>query len=175
MTSKIKVGDKFGKRTVIKVESKKLSPNDVSTKRVITVQCECGNISECGVSNLRPTKSCKQCSLVKHGRSASKEYYMYHSAKERAKKLNLEFDINVSDIVIPELCPLLGIPFLSGEGSICDTSPTLDRILPHLGYVKENVWVISSLANRIKSNASPEQIITVGTNLLCLQNYSVEP
>jgi hypothetical protein len=175
MTSKISVGDKFGVRTVIKVESKKLSPSDTSTKRVITVECECGNISECGVSNLRPTKSCRECALIKHGHSQTKEYQLHRTAKDRAKKQGLPFDLAYTDIIIPDVCPLLNIPIKQTRGSFCDNSPTLDRIIPALGYTKKNVWVISNLANRIKTNATPEQIITVGQNLLCLNNLSEEP
>ena len=171
MTSKVSIGDKFGIRTVIKIESKKLCPGDTSTKRVITVQCECGNISECGISNLRPTKACYDCSRTTHGRSATREYYMVHTAKQRARKQDLPFNLEVSDIYIPSLCPLLGIPLKTETGIFTDNSATLDRINPNLGYTKDNVWVISNLANRIKSNATAQQIITVGKNLLCLKKY----
>ena len=44
-----------------------------------------------------------------------------------------------------------------------DYSPSIDRIIPELGYVKGNVQIICMLANRIKSNATPDQVIQVGT------------
>ena len=37
-----------------------------------------------------------------------------------------------------------------------------DRIIPELGYVEGNLVIVSDLANRIKTNATPEQIIKVG-------------
>lgn len=43
----------------------------------------------------------------------SKEEYtqkMWHNTKQRAKQANIPFDIEVSDIIIPEICPLLEIP-----------------------------------------------------------------
>lgn len=38
-----------------------------------------------------------------------------------------------------------------------DDLPTLDRIIPELGYIKGNVKVISWLANTIKSCGNAEQ------------------
>lgn len=46
------------------------------------------------------------------------------------------------------------IPFVRGTKTLCDGSPTLDRMVPSLGYVRGNVTVISAHANRIKSDAS---------------------
>lgn len=82
-------------------------------------------------------------------------------AKQRAKKKNLPFDITEQDINIPEKCPVLGIPLFKGDGVMIDNSPNLDRIIPELGYVQNNVRVISQKANRIKSNATLEEIILV--------------
>ena len=39
-----------------------------------------------------------------------------------------------------------------------DYAPSLDRIDPKKGYTKENTIVVSMLANRIKTDASIEQI-----------------
>jgi hypothetical protein len=59
-------------------------------------------------------------------------------------------------------CPALGIEFKKGRGKPIDSSPSLDRILPELGYIKGNVQIISMLANQIMSNATPDQVIQVG-------------
>jgi hypothetical protein len=37
-------------------------------------------------------------------------------------------------------------------------SPSIDRKDNTKGYTKDNVWVISQLANQMKSNATPEQL-----------------
>jgi hypothetical protein len=42
-----------------------------------------------------------------------------------------------------------------------DSSPSLDRFYPERGYVAGNCFVISSLANRIKNNATPLQVAQV--------------
>lgn len=80
------------------------------------------------------------------------ERTLWSAAKYRARKEQLPFDIDEADIVIPQLCPVLGIPLLRQHGVHNDNSPSMDKIKPALGYVKGNVCVVSHLANRIKSN-----------------------
>jgi len=87
---------------------------------------------------------------------------MLHSAKYRAKIKFIEFSITIDDVAIPERCPVFG--FLLDTGLNCgrsDYSPSLDRINNNLGYIKGNVLVVSWLANRIKNDATPEQLRTV--------------
>lgn len=83
-------------------------------------------------------------------------------AKNRAKSLGIQFDIDISDITIPTHCPVLGIEMKPNRGRHQDNSPSLDRIDPLKGYVKGNVAVICFKANRIKNNASYEEILKVG-------------
>lgn len=86
---------------------------------------------------------------------------MLRSAKHRAKKQGVPFDIEKSDLVIPELCPVLGMPLVcnAGTGNAKQNSPSLDKIVPELGYTKGNIQIISYLANAMKSDATPEQLI----------------
>ena len=44
-------------------------------------------------------------------------------------------------------------------------SPSIDRIIPDLGYIKGNVHWISKRANQIMSDATPDQVIQVGAYL----------
>ena len=94
--------------------------------------------------------------FTKHGMTNSAEYVMWTHAKARAKELRLPFDLLLSDIIIPANCPVLAIPLKANVGRWRDNSPTLDRIKPALGYVRGNVCVISWLANRLKSDTTPE-------------------
>ena len=163
MKSKVTVGDVFGKRTVIKITSKR-RPTDKSNKRYYTVRCECGNVTEINLPTLRASNSCG-CAKVTHGRSQTPEYYMFHSAKRRAKEQGIPFTITLDDIIIPEECPLLNIPLFIGNGATCDNSPTLDKLVPSKGYVPGNILVISDKANRIKSNATIGEIVLLADNL----------
>ncbi len=90
---------------------------------------------------------------------------MVRSARKRAKAKGLPFDLVASDIVVPAACPLLGIPIELNTRSAGPNSPTLDRIIPELGYVLGNVWVISHRANSIKRDASIEEIEMLASNL----------
>lgn len=75
-------------------------------------------------------------------------------ARGRAELNGVSFSLTVDDIEIPEFCPVLGIPLFHGDGVSCDNSPTVDRIVPEVGYVPGNIIIISNRANRVKSNAS---------------------
>jgi hypothetical protein len=77
------------------------------------------------------------------------------SARRRAKARGLDFNLVLADIVIPETCPALGLTLCRDAG---DASPTLDRIDPKKGYVRGNVQVISMKANRIKNDATVEEL-----------------
>lgn len=54
-------------------------------------------------------------------------------------------------------CPVMGTVFRQGEPRT--DSPSLDRIDSSLGYVPGNIQVISDLANKMKQNASEEQMV----------------
>lgn len=98
-------------------------------------------------------------------RKAEPERELLYGAKNRALKFNLPFDLDLSDIIIPEVCPLLEITLCKGEGSVQTSSPSLDRIIPDKGYVKGNVWVISHRANMLKNSSSLEELELIIKNL----------
>jgi len=89
-------------------------------------------------------------------RQAHPELCLLRAAKNRSKKYGIPCSITVDDIKIPEICPILKVPLVSKYGSYGgqDSSPSLDRIDPSLGYIPGNVWVISQKANAMKSNAT---------------------
>lgn len=84
--------------------------------------------------------------------------HMLGTAKRRAAEKGIEFDLTIDDIVIPEVCPVLGIPFTIGDGGQCYSSPTLDRTDNTKGYVKGNVRVISWRANNLKRDATIDEL-----------------
>jgi len=98
-------------------------------------------------------------------KEARKESIMVIRSKKRAKRKNLSFNLTTEYIkeIWPEdnKCPALGIDLKRGI-IVQDCSPSLDRIIPELGYIKGNVQIVSNLANRIMSNATPDQVIMVG-------------
>lgn len=143
--------------------------------------CVCGNFTDVLSSSLLQgkTKSCGCLALetsTKTGQ-ANKEHGGYSKAtsysdrvkhqaivniKERARRRGYESDLEMSDL--PELtskCPVLGIEYNQGSLKDKNASPSVDRKnsnLPYLKKYKDNLVFISHRANRIKSDASPEEI-----------------
>lgn len=95
------------------------------------------------------------------GNRANPENRMARAARQRAKRFNLPINITVADIVIPATCPILGIPLIVGTQTPTDNSPSLDRLIPALGYVRGNIAVISFRANAIKNSASADELRAV--------------
>lgn len=92
-------------------------------------------------------------------RKADPPTRMIQEARARAKLKGLEFDIDRSDIVLPATCPVLGVPIATGLGRPRqDSAPSIDRIDTTRGYVRGNVTVISWRANRLKSDATVEEL-----------------
>ena len=99
----------------------------------------------------------------REARWSKHERLMLARIKSRAKKLGIPFNITEEDINIPEVCPVLGVRLerQKGNGKHCNYTPSLDRIVPALGYIKGNVRVISNRANLLKSNATLEELTLV--------------
>lgn len=82
---------------------------------------------------------------------------MFTLAKHRAKRDGIPFDLTMEDFEIPTHCPVFGFPLVHGRGGMGRNrpdSPTLDKIIPALGYIKGNVAVISNKANRMKNDGT---------------------
>jgi hypothetical protein len=94
-------------------------------------------------------------------RKREPETVLFFAARRRARELGLPFDITPQDVVIPTTCPVLGIPLAVGTGSACDSSPSLDRVIPALGYVRGNVEVMSFRANSLKRDATAAELRAV--------------
>ena len=101
------------------------------------------------------------------------------AARQRAKQKNLPFDIDTTYLVsiypTDDRCPVFGTVMTFGftptkrSGGNPD-SPSLDRIVPSLGYVRGNVVWMSFRANAIKQNATLEEIQAVAKFLSNLKN-----
>ncbi|WP_295842610.1 hypothetical protein [uncultured Xanthomonas sp.] len=113
----------------------------------------------------------KETMATTDGRTASRQRYeksrqvkrrdarMIQAARKRARQRGIEFSIPESEVVVPDVCPALGIPLVgTARGGSRDDAPSMDRINPNLGYVSGNVAVISMRANRIKNNATSAEL-----------------
>ena len=96
---------------------------------------------------------------------------LYNSAKQRAEKQKIGFDLTIEDIVIPTHCPYLGVEItnIMGQGRI-PTNASIDRIDSTKPYTKDNIQIISDLANRMKQDATKIELITFAENILRMYN-----
>lgn len=166
-------GQKFGRLSVLSLSH--INPRQGS---VWLCLCECGGTKEVLATSLVQghTKSCgclkketmKRGNFI-HGHACGSElspqYRLWIGAKCRAKEDQIIFDLRPDDIHIPEICPLLGVPLRFGDQVATGNSPSLDRIIPSLGYTRDNAWVISKRANTIKNDASLDELKMITANL----------
>lgn len=110
---------------------------------------------------MKKKESIKLLALSKYKNLHELKQQLYRSAKKRALQKGLEFNIELRDIHIPKKCPILKVPL------ICSTrySPSIDRIYPDKGYIKDNIAVISTLANSMKANATPRELLIFAKNI----------
>lgn len=121
---------------------------------------QCTNCKAIFLNTSKTVTLCNTCNSERV-KSQSAEYKMCARAKSRARIKNLEFDLKPSDIKIPAKCPILEIDLIAtkGKSGSFNNSPSLDRINPLKGYTKDNISVISALANAMKNNATKEQLL----------------
>ena len=100
-----------------------------------------------------------RCQYLRDWKAINREKNLFQQAQHRAKTKGIAFDIEVSDIVIPKICPILGLPLKKSVDGNRDLSPSLDRIDNSKGYTNGNIQVISSKANTMKSTADKNDLI----------------
>jgi hypothetical protein len=108
-------------------------------------------------SDARKRAKAKNLGRAPRGLSSTPEYRMWMAARNRAEAKGLAFTIEISDIVIPELCPVFGTPM---------SNPSLDRFDNTRGYTPDNIRVISRRANTIKSDATRDEILAIARYML---------
>ena len=96
---------------------------------------------------------------------------MWKQARHRTLESKMEFTIKVEDIVIPEVCPYLKVPFVALDPQL---APSLDRIDSSKGYTKDNIQVITRLANIMKNNATIEQLVQFAKGVLDVHSKEVD-
>jgi hypothetical protein len=130
-------------------------------QRVVPAKCtSCGREGVFRKANfLKGRANCTCRRLLLDGQWDTPEGTMLSNARTRAKKAGRDCTIGLEHIEIPTHCPLLGIEIIPGATrKQLDQAPSLDRIDSSLGYVPGNVWVISHRANRIKADATIEEL-----------------
>lgn len=98
------------------------------------------------------------------------------TAKARAKKIGVPFDLDHewASVRWTGQCELSGISFVqesqsSGCGFSRFLSPSIDRIVPEIGYVKSNCRFILCRLNSFRSNGTDQQLMFIAKALVAHQ------
>jgi hypothetical protein len=96
-------------------------------------------------------------------RSRSPEVSHCMQIRYKARRKGIPFNLTKEDFIAPAVCPYLGITLIPGVGRdhVQPDAPSIDRLIPALGYVKGNVQIISVKANRIKQDATSDEVMRV--------------
>ena len=85
--------------------------------------------------------------------------------KDRCKKKNISFDLDLDwyrEKLASQVCEVTGIPFSSDYWEVGDAgpwSPSIERVIPSLGYVKENCKVVCFIYNTAKHDFTHEDVL----------------
>ncbi len=94
---------------------------------------------------------------------------LLQQSKNRAKRKNILHNIDIEDITIPKICPVLKVPFIIGTKGNYQYTHSIDRIDNSKGYVKGNIQVMTMKANNMKNSASKKELIMFAKSIL--KNY----
>ena len=109
--------------------------------------------------------TCKKCSVsIKDKQIRDRTWkhdacsILLSNAKQRAKRVNMEFSLTREDIIIPDTCPVFGFRLMRENKETWMCAPSIDRIDNTRGYVKDNIIVVSRRANILKKDATIEEL-----------------
>jgi hypothetical protein len=117
-----------------------------------------------GTNGAKYLSYCKSCRKVESAKNYRDKFFIFSCRLKKAycRKHNLPFDLTPEylESIWTEKCPVFDVPFVRFDKSHSH-SPALDRVDPNKGYVKGNVKYICARANRIKYDATPEELLLV--------------
>ena len=147
----------------------------------LTIKKTGSDIGNCYVSNYKNTiYKCNSCFIALSNTKKNKYRKektvgsrihledLVEAARQRARKFNLPFTLKIQDLreIITTRCPVFDFKFEINKQNTKNNwrnSPSLDRIVPDKGYVKDNIIIVSLMANVIKNQATPKEIQKVAT------------
>lgn len=94
----------------------------------------------------------------------SKVSKLIRAAAYRSRKQGIPFALTIDDLLpLPTVCPVLGFELVFAHRTRAGRrdGPSLDRLIPALGYVRGNVRIISMRANHIRNDATASELEAV--------------
>ena len=87
---------------------------------------------------------------------------LYQNIKSNSKKRKISFDLTLEylESIAPDYCPVFNTELAWGKLNLTakKNSPSLDRVDPKKGYTQGNVCWVSQLANKMKQDATTDQL-----------------
>lgn len=190
----IKVGDKFGRWTVLSINIKDKSDNN---RYKVLVQCECGNTSLVRPSFLITGKAfgCKHCvnkvnypTFRKSRRNIDPSLkglssIWLSSIKNYSKRglyRTLPIEITLNDLLDQlELqnfkCPYTGIVLNVLHLSKEESNASVDRIDSQKGYTKDNIQWVYKKINRMKNSMPEGEFLDICKQIYVFKYDNFEP
>lgn len=109
----------------------------------------------------------------KHGEKKNDPIWLHgadliRAARTRARKTGVPCDLPFSwaaQRLEDGHCEVTGVPFKLGAGPREANSPSIDRIVPELGYVESNCRMVIWMYNAAKSEYTDEAVWNMATSL----------
>lgn len=144
-------------------ETGQLSPKQ---KREYTLVQLCEQFPDVDISKYK-NPICSLRYIAKRDDLEWRKNTLLSSIKNRAKRNNLEYNLDKDKMYWPQVCPVFGTPLnYNARINERDNAPSVDRIDPSKGYTLDNTVVISHRANKIKSNATLDEMIKITEYIL---------
>jgi hypothetical protein len=107
-----------------------------------------------------PTDRSRKYRITTRGHLAT--YLDNAKARAKAKQIAFDLDLNFLESIMTDECPVFKTKFVWGQTRDQEReTPSLDRIIPELGYIRHNVVFISAKANSIKQEVTETELYAV--------------
>lgn len=131
--------------------------------------CGCSRPNGSGGSPAGDSHHTTVAAKLRHGDDyrSCKDYWYRRAAsiKQRCDEQNIPFGFvskqqlaNYMESICPTHCPVFGVLLVRGGSGFCKWNVSVDRKVPALGYTEGNLQIMSMQANRMKTDATPEQL-----------------
>ena len=91
---------------------------------------------------------------------------MLQQMRGRARVRGIQFNLELSDISIPDMCPYLKVPFVIGTKGNYEYTHSVDRIDNSKGYIPGNIEVVTKKANSMKNSATDKELINFALEII---------
>ena len=125
----------------------------------------------CRLRNLAADPLWERKRMQKYREADPKKVWSWYAsarARSRARDRNVPYSISPAYLqsIAVDICPVLGFPLVYSTKATTSPNPrpdnpSVDCIIPGLGYVPGNVAVISRRANVIKNDATADEVMRV--------------